>query len=283
MKTYSLRVLALVALPSLLACASTPADNGPTGGKGGSSSSNGSGGASNSSGSGGSSSGSGGSGGTSSGSDSGPAATACGTCPCPGEMLKNGLVSDFNDLMGTHAGLDANALSTVSNWTMDKDASTTCTPTLKAEDSTDATQKGAAHFSGSGCTGWGADIAVSFGTKPADATGYTALSFKIKGGATNAATSVLLKVELADAIPACGLCIMTKPDMSDCYAGFVLDGNKVTTDWTTVTVPFSSLKVAQWGYHAGTTFDPTQIFALSIAVPLGVAWDLWVDDIQFVK
>jgi hypothetical protein len=208
---------------------------------------------------------------------------SCGTCTCPGQTIKNALISDFNNLMSPFMGLDATALSTPSNWTMDKDGAPTCMSMLKAEDSTDATQKGAVHFSGSGCTAWGADIALSLGSTPADATGYTGFSFKIKGGATNTASTVLFKAELADAVPACGLCTAAKPDMSDCYAGFVLEGNKVTTDWTTVTVPFSSLHVAGFGYHASATFDPTQIFVLAIAVPMGSTWDLWIDDVQFVK
>ena len=286
MKFIPLRVLALVAMPTLIACASTaPNDSGKNGGAG---AKGGSGGTSSGN-TGGSSSGSGGSsggstGGSSGGSDtgSGPPA-ACGTCTCPGEMVKNAVVSDFNDLASGYKGLDAKALTNASNWTLDKDQSATCTATLVAEDSTDGTQKGAAHFSGSKCTSWGADIALSFGTTPADATSYTGLSFKIKGGSTNMASTVLFKIELADAVPACGLCTKAKPDMSDCYAGYVLDGNMVTSEWKTITVPFSSMKVAQWGYHEGTSFDPSQLFALSIAVAQGPTWDLWIDDFQFVK
>ncbi len=197
-------------------------------------------------------------------------------------MLKTATVSDFNMLMSGYAGLDATALTNASNWTMDKDASATCMGSLKAEDSGDATQKGAAHFTGSGCTTWGADLAVSFGATPANATGYTGISFKIKGGPTNKASTVLVKAELSDAIPACGLCSTTVAGM-DCYAGFVLDGSAVTSSWTTVTVPFSSFKPAGFGFHSVTTFDPSQIFALAIAVPMGSTWDLWIDDIQFVK
>jgi hypothetical protein len=146
----------------------------------------------------------------------------------------------------------------------------------------------AAHFTGAGHTSWGAGMQtnLSGAATPTgvDASTYSGIAFDLKTGATNMATSIVVKGENEDAIPACNLC----NDMvagKDCHAGYVFTQTIMSgSGWTAVTIPFSMFDASSYGNHASAQLDRRQIISLTLAVYLRtLPFDLWIDNVRFVR
>jgi hypothetical protein len=204
------------------------------------------------------------------------------TCVATPLAVANAVISNFDD--AADMGLDVMAVSPGGKWTVDKDGSSG-TATLAVEDTGATDQKKAAHFHGSGLTTWGADIAATFSgpTTPIDGSTYTGISFKVKAGTANKATALIVKLQNADSLPACGMCDPNDMTTKACYAGYAASATFSGTGWTTVQIPWTMLKAPAWGLHTSTTIDPKQLFVISIAVDKGIDFDLWIDDVAFYK
>src|SRR5262249_25838216 len=106
------------------------------------------------------------------------------------------------------------------------------------------------------------------------------ISFKLFGGTGNMASTIFVKLQNEDSIPACGLCV-PGDTARDCLAGYLFTQTVQVGTWLNVNIPFASFRAATWGNHASTVVDPKQIFSLTRAVDANRTFDLWIDDVQF--
>jgi hypothetical protein len=120
-------------------------------------------------------------------------------------------------------------------------------------------------------------------TTPVDGSTYSGISFKVKPGAANKATSIIVKLQNADSLPACGMCDPADMTTKACYAGYAASASISGTGWAPVQIPWASMKAPAWGLHTSTAVDPKQLFIISIAVDKGTDFDLWIDDVAFYK
>jgi hypothetical protein len=225
---------------------------------------------------------------TGAGGSTGTGGSGTGTgmaCGNPSIVVANAVVSTFD---GMSEPLASSAVSPGGLWSGEKGG--TSTVTLAAADSGDATQAKAAHLTGmtgSNANTDYADMSTSFsgtavGGKPSgvDASAYTGISFKIKGGAANMASSIMVKMQNDDSIPACGSCVDGMAG-KECYAGYTKTV-AVTTSWATQQFPFAQMMPTSWGNHTHTAIDGSGLISMSIVVlPAVSAYDLWIDDVQF--
>jgi len=205
------------------------------------------------------------------------------SCGRPTVPVANSMISTFDGLADPLASV---AVSPASRWTVDTDG--TGTTSLKVEDTLDPVQRMAAHFTGAGHTSWGAAMQTNLSgeTMPTgvDAGAYSGISFDLRTGSANMATSLVVKFENEDAIPACNLC----NDMlagKDCHAGYVFtQAIMAGPGWTTVTIAFSMFDASSYGNHASALVDRRQIISLAVAVYLkALPFDLWIDNVRFSK
>jgi hypothetical protein len=205
------------------------------------------------------------------------------TNACAASVLavSNPIISNFDD--PADMGLAVTAVEPGGKWSLDRDGSTG-TASLAVEDSGSTDQKKAAHFQGAGLTVWGADMAATLSgpTTPIDGSKFSGISFKLKTGVTNKATSVIIKLQNADSLPACGMCDPKDTAAKACYAGYVTTANITGTGWQSVQVAWPTVKAATWGgFHSGVVVDPKQLFIIAIALDKGQDFDLWIDDVAF--
>jgi hypothetical protein len=205
------------------------------------------------------------------------------SCGRPTVPVASSMISTFD---GPAEPLASVAVSPAGKWAVDTDG--TGTASLKVEDTSDPVQRMAAHFTGAGHTSWGAAMQTNLSgeTMPTgvDAGAYSGISFDLRTGSANMATSLVVKFENEDAIPACNLC----NDMlagKDCHAGYVITHAIMAgPGWTTVTIPFSMFDASSYGNHALAVVDRKQIISLAVAVYLrALPFDLWIDNVRFSK
>ncbi len=137
----------------------------------------------------------------------------------------------------------------------------------------------AAHASGK--VGMAAIVYVGVGfnlTDPKaayDASKYDGISFMARKG--EGTGRVRLKVPDANTDPDGGKC-------DQCFNDFGVD-LKLKDEWTQYFVPFSAMKqMAGWGSPRPPAIDPKTISSIQFQVAdKGQAFDLWIDDLAFVK
>ena len=105
----------------------------------------------------------------------------------------------------------------------------------------------------------------------------------MKAGAGNKATSIIVKLQNADSLPACGMCDPADMASKACYAGYAAPAGIMGTGWTPVQIPWGTMKAPAWGLHTSAAVDPKQLFVISIVVDKGADFDLWIDDVAFYK
>ena len=131
------------------------------------------------------------------------------------------------------------------------------------------------HTSGSGFTLWGAYLAVHFVSNgqagvPCDISNHSGVIFSTKLGEGTVTPHVRFEVSETDTAVNCTTC-------GDHFGSQVA----LTTDWQTVTVPFSSLSQLGYGRPLRSAFDPTQALGLYFDWQTNENFDFWLDDVSF--
>jgi hypothetical protein len=148
----------------------------------------------------------------------------------------------------------------------------------------------AMHFSGTGCTTWGAGVGTDLkapaaadggtaaGPKVAyDVTGYTGVSFWVraeKGAAMRFKMPMSDETKVEDG----GACVESATNKcSDNFGTNVA----LTKNWVKKTVMFSAMKQEAWGKTF--TWNPAHVTSIQFQVPASAAFDVWIDDVAFIK
>jgi hypothetical protein len=138
-------------------------------------------------------------------------------------------------------------------------------------------QHGAHTFGGPFQT-WGALIGTSLASSselgiPYDVGGHQGLKLWVRSGATSQYAAKQVRLNLptpgTNTGGGCTVC-------SDHYGADVA----LTSKWTQVTVPFSSLKQVGWGRPHLVSPDLAHVTSIQFLFPANVSFDLWLDDIE---
>lgn len=137
----------------------------------------------------------------------------------------------------------------------------------------------------SGFTGWGSVIGFNFVEQAAlvkayDGSDYCGVQF---WGKAAAITTVALRVPDGDTHPNGNVCKETGAANQLCYDHFVAK-IAFTTSWKEHNVKFSALTQLGTGYHpADGKLKADKLYALEWALPSGGPYEIWVDDVSFIK
>ena len=148
------------------------------------------------------------------------------------------------------------------------------------------TSKYAAHSVAKGFTTWGAGFGFNLNDKGDgdggstktlyDASAYTGITFWAKVSATSA-TKMRVNISTKSTDPTGGVC--TPVDKcSDHYGGDVT----LTPDWVKYTIMFADMSQQGWG-TAAKTFETNMTYAVQMKFDKGQDFDVYVDDIAFIK
>jgi endoglucanase len=136
------------------------------------------------------------------------------------------------------------------------------------------------HVSGttSGAQGaWGVLVGANFvsDSKTYDASRYVGISFRAKIG-KNATSSVRFKMGDINTHPDLGIC-------TDCWNHFGKDMS-LTTEWKEYQVLFTvARQEPYWGNPKPDSITPGALYSMDFTIKPGQKFDLWVDDVQFLK
>ncbi|HVY31253.1 MAG TPA: carbohydrate binding domain-containing protein [Polyangiaceae bacterium] len=136
----------------------------------------------------------------------------------------------------------------------------------------------AAHTFGGPFPTWGALIGTSLAASgnqaaPYDLSHHTGIKLWVRSGATSLYAAKQVRLNLpTPATNQPGICTV-------CNDHFGAD-IPLTSKWTQVTVPLSSLKQTGYGTPRLNAPDLKQVLSLQLLFPKGVSFDLWVDDIE---
>jgi hypothetical protein len=136
---------------------------------------------------------------------------------------------------------------------------------------------GAVRVTGAGFTTWGVALNGLFrppvgGTwQPYDASGYKGLRFWAR-----AATPLRIQVKLPDRNThrTGGVCVIC----DDGFGKFV----DVSTEWQPITILFAETTQIGFGDKVAA-IAPSALYAIEFVAPKEAAFDLWVDDVVFLK
>jgi len=150
----------------------------------------------------------------------------------------------------------------------------------------------AMHFTGMGCSvfgaGVGTDLAAPASTAaggstgsaaktPYDVTAYSGISFWVRA---DKGSSIRFKMPMTDDTKTTdgGSCVdsATAKCSDDFGANIAL-----TKNWVKKTVMFSTMKQEGWGKKF--TWTPAHVTSIQFQVPIVAAFDVWIDDVSFVK
>jgi hypothetical protein len=148
----------------------------------------------------------------------------------------------------------------------------------------------ALNFKGTGCTDWGAGVGTDLAAPPAtdggaatgpkvayDMTPYKGVSFWSR---SDMGSSMRMKMPMTDETKTTdgGDCVesATTKCSDDFGANIAL-----TKNWIKHTVMFSTLTQEKWG--KAFTWNPAHVTSIQFQVPKGAAFDVWIDDVAFIK
>jgi hypothetical protein len=149
----------------------------------------------------------------------------------------------------------------------------------------------AMHFTGMGCSVFGAGVGTDLaapaagdaGTTtttaakvPYDVSAYTGISFWIRA---DKGTSIRFKMPMTDDTKTTdgGSCVdSATAKCSDDFGANI----PLTKSWVKRTVMFS--KMAQEGWGKKFTWTPGHVTSIQFQVPIVTAFDVWIDDVSFV-
>ena len=115
-----------------------------------------------------------------------------------------------------------------------------------------------------------------------NASAYTGVSFSLKNAASEA-TPLHVVFPDKDTTPDYGICSMVSAaDL--CWSDF---GKRIAfpstpSAWVRYTIRFSELTQDPWG-HQAAAFDPATLYAVRFQITPGSRFDLWMDDVAFVR
>ena len=151
----------------------------------------------------------------------------------------------------------------------------------------------AMHFSGMGCSVFGAGVgtdlaapasaadagapATSVAKTPYDVSGYTGISFWSRA---DKGTSMRFKMPMTDDTKTTdgGNCVdSTTSKCSDDFGANIA----LTAKWIKHTVLFTTMKQEGWGKTF--TWTPGHVTSIQFQVPVAPSFDVWIDDVAFVK
>jgi hypothetical protein len=148
----------------------------------------------------------------------------------------------------------------------------------------------AMHFTGMGCSVFGAGVgtdlaapaatdagATSTAKVPYDVSMYTGISFWSRA---DKGTSMRFKMPMTDDTKTTDGGNCTETATAKCSDDF---GTNIalTTKWVKHTVTFSTMKQEGWG--KAFTWTPGHVTSIQFQVPIVTAFDVWIDDVAFVK
>jgi hypothetical protein len=228
-------------------------------------------------------------GGTSS-AGGGSSAGACAATVAPAD-----LISDFETGKAEVAMQDGRGGS----WFIFNDGTGTQTP-VKVADTPLAAEAGGAcgsmfafHSTATGFTVFGAGFGADFMPKPKGTTASVVYNAGVYSGIAlraKAANPVVLRVSVSDVgtAPEGMKCVDTTDATNPMRCGDYF-GSDITlsTDWQDFVLPFAAMKQRGFGLPIATGIDKTQVYTFRAQVKGSAAapcvFDLWVDDIRFVK
>ena len=115
-----------------------------------------------------------------------------------------------------------------------------------------------------------------------DASAYTGVSFSLKNAASE---TIPLRVVFPDkdTTPDWGICSTTSSaDLCWVDFGKSIPFPSTPSAWGRYTIPFSELAQNPWG-HQAAAFDPATLYAVRFQITPGYRFDLWIDDVTFVR
>jgi hypothetical protein len=148
----------------------------------------------------------------------------------------------------------------------------------------------AMHFAGMGCTTWGAGVGTDLKAPAAtdagapsgpkvvyDVTGYSGISFWSRA---DKGASMRFKMPMTDEtkVEDGGSCV--EAAASKCSDDFGAN-IALTPKWLKHTVMFSTMKQEAWGKVFPWT--PAHVTSIQFQVPASAAFDVWIDDVAFIK
>ena len=148
----------------------------------------------------------------------------------------------------------------------------------------------AMHFSGMGCSVFGAGVgtdlaapaATDAGTTaaakvPYDVTAYTGISFWTRA---DKGSSLRFKMPMTDETKTTDGGSCTETAAAKCSDDF---GSNIalTKSWVKHTVMFAAMKQEGWGKKF--TWTPGHVTSIQFQIPIVAAFDVWIDDVSFVK
>jgi len=143
------------------------------------------------------------------------------------------------------------------------------------------------HTTGMGFTSWGSSVGVDLNNSGAgletkrgyDASAYSGVTFWARADAAVPVTVVLPDTD-TDAAGGTGACALKSGGVCDHH---YFKDVQVDTTWRRFTVPFASLTLEPGGDPAPTAFKPSGIVSVQFRMQSGLTYELWIDDVAFVK
>jgi hypothetical protein len=150
----------------------------------------------------------------------------------------------------------------------------------------------AMHFTGMGCSVFGAGVGTDLaapaagdgGTTtataaktPYDVSAYTGVSFWVRA---DKGSSIRFKMPMTDDTKTTdgGNCVdSATAKCSDDFGSNIA----LTKNWVKKTVLFSAMKQEGWGKKF--TWTPAHVTSIQFQVPVVASFDVWIDDVSFVK
>jgi len=148
----------------------------------------------------------------------------------------------------------------------------------------------ALHFTGTGCSVFGAGVgtdlaapaagdagATSTAKVPYDVTGYSGISFWSRA---DKGTSMRFKMPMTDETKTTDGGNCTEVATAKCSDDFGAN-IALTTKWIKHTVMFSTMHQEGWGKVF--TWTPGHVTSIQFQVPVVPMFDVWIDDVAFIK
>lgn len=141
-------------------------------------------------------------------------------------------------------------------------------------------------------TGWGSGVGADLNNPGGmqstklvyDASAYAKVTFWARAEAPLMLTVVFPD---GDTDAAGGVCKVCAPDDTSCVPGcdhHYVKAIQVDTEWKRYTVPFSDLKMPEpGGDPEPTAFDPSRLISIQFRMASGQSYELFIDDVAFVK
>lgn len=148
-----------------------------------------------------------------------------------------------------------------------------------------AGNRGYAHVRGAGFKTWGALMALPF-AQATDISMYAGVRFWARlGKGALRTTPVRLRLPDRNTEPSGGTCDMPGPDgTKGCFNNFGRNLDDLGTEWKLITVMFTeTTQLPGWGKQIPTGIDVTAVYGVDFYFNGGATYDLWIDDIAFIK